>query len=272
MYLYLPLIRMKTRRGEFLEANHLVEQLHLSAQASGSAIFIAHSAFECMRLAFAKGNGRELERWSRHFSIEERMTQALDPANRMLWEIREHWVMAGIIQHLHRNQLDRARTIAQQLLYLNVDHGYPIRFLPINMCIAYLDFRIDQISAAFKRLNDTLTQADATGMVSGLFDDIPGMDDFINAALAQQRIHHPEHIARFQSLDILTLSPPAAANPTALDPVETRIAQHIRQGGTTREIAQQLLMSEEAITWHLGNICYKLDLEDSAELKNPALM
>ena len=270
MYLYLPLIRMKTRRGDFLQARNLLNQLQQASGASGSPIITAHTAYERLRLAVAKGNSRELTKWAECFNVESRLIQALDPGYPMLWEIRERWILAGILLHMQHLQFDRARSLAQQLLYLNVDHGYPIRYLPLNMCVAFLDHKTDQISSAFKRLNDTLTQAEATGMTMGLIDDLPGMDDFICTAIVQNRILNPGHVEKFRTLGIFDFVS-NSANPQNLDPVEEAIALRLQAGSSSAEIARELTLAGSTVEWHRHNIFYKLDVDDASELTELAL-
>lgn len=267
LYLYVPLLRMKTRRGHFLEAHGMLEQLHASAQACGSATFLAHIAFERVRLAYAKGNDAELQHWTTYFAIEEKCRSALDANCTMSWECREHWILAQIIVLMQQEQFDRARAMTQQLQYLNVDHGYPIRFLPINMCIAYLDLCTGQISTAYRRLNDTLTQAEATGMLTGLFDDLPGMDDMMRLALSHQRILSEAHVRKFRSLGILDIcAGPTRCGSEALSADELTVKAGLERGLAPTELAEHLNLATRTVQWHLKNICYKLDVARPADI------
>lgn len=260
-YLTVPLIRLRIRRGDFVAARTLTEQLDALAQASGSAIFAAHATFEKIRLAYAKGNSSELQQLAMQNSLDDKVRLALDTSRPMQWEARECWVLAGIILHMQHEQFDKARALAQQLLHLSVDYGYPIRFLSLNMCIAYLDLCTGQISSAYRRLNDTLTQAEATGMLFGLIDDLPGMDDMIRLALSHQRILNPEHVRKFRSLGILDL-PSLHAQPALenLTEQEREVAEQVAQGINLHDVADALHLSLPTVQWHLDNIAYQLDL------------
>jgi hypothetical protein len=139
---------------------------------------------------------------------------------------------------LQRGEHERAQRWTQQLLYLNVDHGYPIRFLPINVCLAYIEYQQGRISAAFRRLNDSLTQAEATGMLTGLLDDIPGLDDFVKQALDQQRILNPQQVKQLHALGILDLA---------------------QRGEPHMRATQALELSDAALHWHQRNLQWYQD-------------
>lgn len=264
LYLYVPLIRLRARRGQFVAAHELLQELEAAAGASASPLFQAHTRFEALRLAYAKGNGNELQRLAAQYAVEETARQALDPSLPLQWETREYRVMAGIILYTHLEQFDRARALALQLLHLNVDHGYPIRFLPINMYIAFLDLCLGQISSAYRRLNDTLTQAEATGMLMGLIDDLPGMDDMLRLALSHQRILNPEHVSRVRAMGILELQAPAAT--PVLAPQEQEITRLLLQGLSVHDIADHLQLSLTTVQWHLQRILYKMDARQIGDL------
>lgn len=261
-YLTVPLIRLCTRRGDFVAAHTLAEQLDAVAQASGSGTFAAHALFERIRLAYAKGNSNELQQLAQQAMLKDKVRLALDTSRPMQWEARECWVLSGIILHMQHEQFDKARALAQQLLHLSVDYGYPIRFLSLNMCIAYLDLCTGQISSAYRRLNDTLTQAEATGMLFGLIDDLPGMDDMIRLALSHQRILNPEHVRKFRSLGILDLSTPHWQQTLDnLSGQEQEVAEQVARGISLHDVADALHLSLPTVQWHLDNIAYKLDLQ-----------
>lgn len=264
LFLYVPLIRLRARRGQFVVAHELLEELEAAASASASPLFQAHTRFEALRLAYAKGNGNELQRLAAQYGVEEAARKALDPNLPLQWETREYRIMAGIIVYMHQEQFDRARALALQLLHLNVDHGYPIRFLPINMYIAYLDLCLGQISSAYRRLNDTLTQAEATGMLMGLIDDLPGLDDMLRLALSHQRILNPEHVRRIRAMGILELQAPAQT--PALTPPELDITRLLLQGLNVHDIADHLQLSLTTVQWHLQRILYKLDARQIGDL------
>lgn len=260
LYLLVPLIRLKTRRGQFAEARERVQQLQAAAEASGSTRFLAHALFEQIRLACAKGNGNALARLATQANLEEKLAQALNPDHPLQWEVRERWVLAAVLVHWQEERFDQARILTQQLLNLSVDHGYPIRFLPLNLNLAYLELCQGQISAAYRRLNDTLTQADATGLLTGLFDDLPGMDDMVRLALAHRRILKPEHIQRLQTPGLLEAE---AGPPPGLSAQEERIAEWLLQDADLEQLATALALSPPAVQWYLDQLGYRLDLVDS---------
>lgn len=238
LFLTLPLLHLKTRRREFLAAHFLLQQLEHSARANGSRQTQAHAVYERVRLAYASGHSRELSQLDAALGILTTAEKLLQDAPDLTWEARERWIMAGILLLLQRGEREQAQRWTQQLLYLNVDHGYPIRFLPINVCLAYIEYQQGFISAAFRRLNDSLTQAEATGMLTGLLDDIPGLDDFVKLALEQQRIRNPQQVQQLHALGIL----------------------HLAQRGEPDMLATQALeLSDAALQWHQRNLQWSLD-------------
>lgn len=203
LFLCLPLLHMKTRRGEFEGAALLLQQLDCSASANGSAQTQAHVLYERVRLAYARRDHDEVARLDAQHAIVLDAQALLHNDSRIAWEPLERHIMAAVLVLLDQGKLEQAQQWTQQLQYLNVDHGYPIRFLPLNVCLAYLEFRLGRVSTAFRRLNDSLSQAEATGMLTGLLDDIPDLDDFVCTAIQQQRIQNPVHLARLLELGIL---------------------------------------------------------------------
>lgn len=204
LFLTLPLLHLKTRRGEFADAELLLQQLEHAVHANESSQAQAHALYERVRLAYARRDRTELARLDTLHSLVTRAHTLLNSDDhRLTWEQMERHVMAAILILLDQGKLEQAYQWMQQLQYCNVERGYPIRFLPLNVCLAYLEFRLGRISAAFRRLNDSLSQAEATGMLTGLLDDIPDLDDFVCTAIRQQRIQNPAHRARLLALGIL---------------------------------------------------------------------
>lgn len=239
LYLTLPLLHMKTRRQDYSGAHYLLLQLEEMAHTGGASQLQAHALYERVRLAFAMGHGRALARLDAEHQLMRSGSGWLLAANPLPWEILERKVMAAVLVAIHQGDLVRASQWLQQLQYLNVDAGYPIRFLPLNLCLAHIEFRLGRISTAFRRLNDTLTQAEATGMLTGLLDDIPGMESFVLTAIAQDRIQNPQHVEKLRALGILqlptlqdeqdTVAAPSALNLTAPDLSADAIDWHRRQ-------------------------------------------
>lgn len=256
LFLTLPLLHLKTRRREFLAAHFLLQQLEHSARASGSRQLQAHAVYERVRLAFASHHGRELVQLNDTLNILSNAERLLEDTAELVWEARERWIMAGILLLLQQGKLDQAQHWAQRLLYLNVDHGYPIRFLPINASVAYIEYQQGRISAAFRRLNEAFTQAEATGMLTGLLDDIPGMDEFVKQALAQQRVTAPHQVQRLQTLGVLDLAPTR----------ETVLQQHLRtdqqqaiQVTSIHRSTTQDALGDMAFQWHQRNLRWYQD-------------
>ena len=204
LYLTLPLLHMRTRSKDFIGAHFLLIQLEQSARTSGAFQLQVHALYERVRLAYAKGDGNELEQLEQAHELLATGKRLLLSDVTLAWESVERPILAAILLLLHRGDLVQASQWLQQLQYLNVDFGQPIRFLPINLCMAYVEFRLNRISMAYRRLNDTLTQAEATGMLAGLLDDIPGLDDFVKTALEQGRIQNPQHAEKLRNLGFFT--------------------------------------------------------------------
>ncbi len=258
MFLMTPLLRMKSRRGEYLEAHFLLQQLEQSAHSSGSRLLQAHVEHERIRLAYAARHRQEITHMEQTFQVSMNAVKALQPDCEMPWEIRDRHVLSGVLVLLQRGETLRAQQWMQQLQFLNVDHGYPIRFLPICMCLAFIDHLMGNVSMAFRRLNDTLTQASATGMLTGLFDDIPGMDDFVRLALHQKRILNPQHVAILQDSGLLH-APSIPVEMHRSPSIERRLLECIDRGGDVEWLADQLNLSAEGLRWHMENIAWKRD-------------
>lgn len=262
LFLAVPQLHMQTRRKEYLSAHFLVQQLEESVQASASQLLQAHTLYERVRLTYTMGKSQALEQLAETHQILSLAEQALDHRCPLQWEIRDRQVMTAVLILLHRGEWRLAQQWTQQLQYLNVDHGCPIRFLPLNLCLAYLDYRTGQISSAFRRLNDTLTQADATGMLTGLLDDIPDLDDFVRMAINQNRILDPHHLGRLHATGILELA--SATETDSVDMTTAQIALDALGAGTPiPDIADRINLSVEATRWHLQHWRWLQDEEET---------
>lgn len=255
LFLTIPSLHMRTRRGEFVAAECQLRHLEQAIRANGSQVLKTHLIYEKLRLAYAMRQTATIEHLASEHHVLQRAEQALSGMDDLLWETTERLIMAAVLVLLQRNELDRARHHLQQLQYLGVDRGYPIRFLPINLGLAYLDYLIGNISAAFRRLNDTLTQAAATGMLTGLLDDIPGMETFIRQAIDQGRILVPQHAERLIATGVLDCTP--TADSLSLSPCEQALENCVQQGMTLTTAAEQLNLSYEAAQWHWRIRCWK---------------
>lgn len=257
LFLTVPQLHMRARRGEFVEAECLLRHLEQAIRANGSQMLEAHLVYEKLRLAYAMRQTATIEYIAAEHRVLQLAEQALTGMENLLWETTERRIMAAVLVLIHRGEIDNARRHMQQLQYLGVDQGYPIRFLPINLGLAYLDHLSGNVSAAFRRLNDTLTQAAATGMLTGLLDDIPGMETFVRQAIDQGRILNPRHVERLLETGLLDCTPPADS--LALSPCEQALEDRVMQGMTLAAAAEQLNLSHAAAQWHWRYRCWKRD-------------
>lgn len=257
LFLTIPPLHMRTRRGEFVAAECQLRHLEQAIRANGSQMLEAHLVYEKLRLAYAMRQTATMEHIADEYHVLDLAERALTGMENLLWETTERRIMAAVLVLIHRGEIDKARRYMQQLQYLGVDQGYPIRFLPINLGLAYLDHLSGNISTAFRRLNDTLTQAAATGMLTGLLDDIPGMETFVRQAIDQGRILVPQHAERLLATGVLECSP--AADSLALSPCEQALEDRVMQGMTLAAAADQLNLSQAAAQWHWRYRCWKRD-------------
>ncbi len=122
----------------------------------------------------------------------ERTEVLVDSCIRSL-DTRENWIMCAILYHISQNRFTEASRLTGQLLYLNIECGFQIRYLPISMLQAWLEYRKGCRSTAFFKLNQILTQADIFSMGFGLFDIIPDASEYIQLALENERVESPGH-------------------------------------------------------------------------------
>lgn len=72
-------------------------------------------------------------------------------------------------------------------------------------------------------------------------------------------------LAEFQDLDIPVTTNTARETDTRLSPRETDVLKLVAQGGTNREIADSLFISENTVKTHLSNIMEKLHLVNRSQ-------
>ncbi len=192
--LFLPTIREKIRSKQFALAEDLLKHLSVTVQNSGSMNLFAHITFERFRLASIMQDNDRLEMLSRQLLPPEKLAYYLDSERSINWSIRERWVFCQIIYLANKKELAQAKTLCKQLLYDNIDHGFPVRYLSINMALGWIEFQIGNKILAFTMLNNILLQADASGIFNGLFDDLPSINEFITAAIEANAIEQPRHL------------------------------------------------------------------------------
>jgi LuxR family maltose regulon positive regulatory protein len=175
MLIYQPLLRYKIEQRQIGQAKALLLFLHRIAQASGSEQFMHQVVFERCRMAVALGDQTVLEELAATKQWQRLALECKNSSIAMDWSVRESVLLCEILYHLQCLKLDTATNLATDLLYLNVECGYPVRYLPISALVAWLDFRNDNKTAAYRRLNDVLSQADRSGIYYELFDDIPNI-------------------------------------------------------------------------------------------------
>ncbi len=194
-YLYTPILRTQIREGNLQAAVEMLEFLEATARSSGSHLYIAEVLYEKIRFAIITDNQSKLEELQVEFNILDYANQYLTDKSQP-WATRERYIKSAIILLISKKQYDQASKLAFELLSLNVEQGYPISHLPISALHAWLNFCQGQRNMAFTRVNAILDQAEPSGLLLGLFDDIPNVAEMLNQAIAENQILNPTHLEK----------------------------------------------------------------------------
>lgn len=192
-YIFIPIVRYNMTKGGNADVKEVLDFLELSAVNSGSQQFLAEVIFERFRLAASINNQPELDLFVHHYELEAHLHQCLKTESSISWATRERWLKCAIIYYSHKKEYEKAKIITQKLLSMNVEQGHPIQHLPITMIFVWLEYCKGQRNMAYTHLNEVLTQAEATGLMMGLFDDIPGVSHLLNNALIENKINDSNH-------------------------------------------------------------------------------
>ena len=199
-YTYLPILRWQIHQGNDIAANQILDFLHQTAHNSGSEQYLAEMYFEYFRFAAIKNHTHELNRLAEETDLEQKLALSLSDRSPYAWATRERWIKAAIIFHISQNAFELAQQLTHQLVTLNVENGYPVHHLPIIMIQVWLTYCQGQPNMAFIRLNEALSQTIPDGVFLGLFDEIPGIEQLVDDALAKQKIENPAHVEKLMSL------------------------------------------------------------------------
>jgi DNA-binding NarL/FixJ family response regulator len=85
------------------------------------------------------------------------------------------------------------------------------------------------------------------------------------ASMAQEQGHR-RHAARLRAAAGALRHQPEPGSREALSPREWEVAQLVRRGGSNRQIAEMLIVSERTVDTHVSHILQKLSLVSRAQI------
>jgi len=188
-----PLLHDHLRHRRYDQAKVILNFLDKSAQQHHSKSLQVHVILEHFRYALIRSDQLSINAWVIQYQLPEKVAQSLDSKSAMEWNIRENWLVCAIFYHVSQGKFSEASRLNAQLLYLNIECGYPVRYLPIAMMQTWLDYQGGRRSNAFFKLNEILAQAEISAQGYGLFDIIPDATEFVSDALADNRINSEKH-------------------------------------------------------------------------------
>ena len=203
MALSLPLIRNSGKRKQYALATLLLDNLSEHAGKRGSVDLLAHISFERARIAFINGNKKALDSLEKTHLDAKKIEYLLNPDTEIDWSIREKWLLSHLLCLIHRRDYSQAKIICRSLTYLNVERGFPVRYLITVLFSGWIDFLQGNKFQAFKALNNVLLQAGASGSINGTLTEIPTVEVMIQAAYENGSIENPETIATLRQLNLI---------------------------------------------------------------------
>lgn len=197
---FVPIVRYHMKQKQLDYADSILNYLYQSAIDRSSSSLLSQVMYERFRLASLQQDNKKIALWVVQYELPRKVSDCLDSSNALDWPTRESWLKCALLYHLSQDKHSEAQRLCDQLLYLNIECGYPVRYLPIAMISAWIEYQSGRKSSAFSRLNQILTQAEISGLGNALFDDIPDVELFIVDALNKRQISQPDHVLKLSRL------------------------------------------------------------------------
>lgn len=185
---YQILSREAIRRKQPGIAKAMLTFLDRVSCSSGSDRYYAQTVLEQFRLAVILGDSNWAQSLAENCFLPRQITECLEPTTELDWISQLSWLMAGVFYYRLVGEWGKAQGLVQQLLYLNVESGFPIHFLTISVLELWLEFYSGSRNSAFLKLSDLLSKTSGKDLHLGLFDDIPGSEHIIHKALVDNHI------------------------------------------------------------------------------------
>ena len=185
---YQMLVREAINHGAMDLANNLLAFLQRIAMVNGSERFNAQIHLEHFRLSVITKDRNMSDELAQKCNLQQQIQQCLLEESDYDWISRISWLMCGIYYHRNCNEMQQAKMLNQQLIYLTIQSGFSIHFLTVSLIDLWLEYCSGNRGGAYIKLNELLQKTSANELQSGLFDDIPGCEELIGSALAENRI------------------------------------------------------------------------------------
>lgn len=138
---------------------------------------------ERFRFCILTGNRSLAEHYYQHYELSAAIYESTSQGCRLDDAIRIHYLLCGVFYYQATCAIAQARSLANQLIILNVEQGLPEYHLTLSLLEPWLEYADGRLSSAYSKLNLVLLCADQNGALLGALDDIPGVEAIVKEAL-----------------------------------------------------------------------------------------
>lgn len=256
---YLTLSRLLSHKGEQRRAQRLTAQLARILQLGNYERFVGQLACEELLQALAGGRAADVEKVAQAHQLPERLARGAWCQQRPYEEGWERYGLAVALWLRSRGDLGTAAQVLEVLSHSTRRSGVLLRALVVDANRAVLMHQRGETAAALELLQQLLGEHGLLCINRMLFDEAPGLADFMLQAYTHYQLALPElYLAVFHDV-MLPARPDAAAAPaTSLTDKEMEILDLLQQGLSNNAISAAIGIALSTTKWHLKNIFAKL--------------
>lgn len=259
LHAYRASSKLKLAIDQLPDVKEKLDQIEITA-ASFQFPPLVMDRIEVLRswLAFRAGNLAYGQSWARSFSHkQEKQISCLQ---------QFEWLTVARI-HLETGHEDECLRLLQALQKLALEQNRLRDWIWIGALLVRTWYQAGEVDLALSKLNHLLTTAEPEGYIRSFVDPGPIMQEILLKALAGNGrfATHTSSLAYIQRIlaafpEISEEKRPLAS--TLLTPRELEILQLLADGHAYKQIAAQLVISENTLKTHIKRIYSKLDVHN----------
>ena len=268
---HILLARLHASAGRRSESLRVLDSLHSVLEGTGDDSWLGHVCYEKVCLHLANGERQRAASTAADFGLPELVAQGAWQQPR---DYDARWERFGMVQAmllLDAESFDQCRSLLNVLARSAYAAGFVYRAAPLEALLAVCSWRAGSHAAAFAAVNRGLALMPKFGFIRSMFDEAPGLQEVISAAVRSRQLRHAlpaGYLDRFADLFANQAAPsrPTPARPAApqlLEPLterELEVLQLLAQGLSNPQISSSLAISLATVKWHLRNVFAKLDV------------
>jgi len=269
MVAHILLARLHAVAGRRSDSFRLLDSLHSVLEDSGDRSWLGHVCYEKVRLHLSNGERQRAAATAADFGVPQLVAQ--DEWSRPR-DYQASWERFGLVQAmllLDAECFEQCRVLLTVLARSASSAGFVYRAVSLDALLAVCNWRAGNQAAAYAALNRGLALMPQFGFIRSVFDEAPGLQEVIGAALRNQQLRQPlpaGYLDRFADIfrkqfQQQRTSPPRPKAPLVepLTEREAEILQLLARGLSNQQIGAELSIALPTVKWHLRNVFAKLD-------------